>query len=162
MSAEPEAPRAPPAREFGFGAMLWNFFIVVLIFVLVGPPVGALTLSGLLSLWLARTAEPGYAGMMFGFLSLYGVMFSWLAGFAPAALTGLAFAIWQTFIGRIGWALAGLIGLGAGAGVTIARGHAFASAPGEPPMLPLYLLTCFVPTMACWVMARSFVTAERR
>ncbi|MFN3891605.1 MAG: hypothetical protein ACK4MV_14500 [Beijerinckiaceae bacterium] len=157
------APLERPARAYGFGAKMWNFILVVLIFLVVGPPVGALTFSGLLSVWLARSAsEPGSAAMVFGFLSLYGVFFSWFIGAAPAALTGLVFAAWQTFVGRVQWALAGLIGLGAGIGVYIGGGDLTSHAPGEPPLWPLYLLTCFVPTMACWLLARSFVTAGER
>lgn len=157
------APPAQPTREYGFGAKLWNFFVVVLIFVLVGPPVGALTFLGLLSLWIARDAsEPGSAGMIFAFMTLYGVWLSWFVGGGPAALTGLVFATWQTFVGRVSWAVAGLIGLCAGVGVWAVAGGTYPGAPEDPPFLPLYLITCFVATMACWLLARSFVTARGR
>lgn len=159
MSADRDHARAPSARGYGFGAKLWNFVVIVLIFALVGPPVGALAFTALVSLWMARTAtDPASAGLVFSFLSLYGVVFSWFIGGLHAALTGLVFATWQTFVGRAGWAFAGLVGLGAGFALAVAAGDGFAAEPGEPPMLPLYLVTCFAPTVVCWAMARSFVT----
>ena len=94
MSAETQ-----PAREYGFGAKLWNFLVVVLIFVLVGPPVGAIVFLGMLAVWIGKGSDPGAIGSVFAFLTLYGIIFSWFVGGLPAALTGLAFASWQTFAG---------------------------------------------------------------
>jgi hypothetical protein len=155
------APAAPPAREYGFLAKLWNAFVVVLIFVLVGPPVGAIVFLGMLAVWLAKGSDPAAIGSVFAFLTLYGVIFSWFIGGLPAALTGLAFAFWQTFVGHVRWAAAALIGLAAGFLVALAAGD-IARDIGDPPMLPLYLVTCFAATMTCWLMARSFVTAGAR
>jgi hypothetical protein len=152
------APAAPPARQYGFGAKLWNFILVVLIFVLVGPPVGAIVFLGMLAVWIGKSSDPGAIGAVFAFLTLYGVIFSWFIGGLPAALTGLAFATWQTFVGHVRWTGAALVGLAAGLMVTLAAGD-IARDIGDPPMLPLYLLTCLAATMACWLMARSFVTA---
>lgn len=152
------APAAPPSREYGLGAKLWNFFVVVLIFVLVGPPVGAIVFLGMLAVWIAKGSDPGAIGSVFAFLTLYGIIFSWFIGGLPAALTGLAFATWQTFAGPVRWTAAALVGLAAGLLVALAAGD-IARDIGDPPMLPLYLVTCLAATMACWLMARSFVTA---
>ena len=155
------APVSSSEREYGFGAKLWNFFVVVLIFVLVGPPVGAIVFLGMLAVWLAKGTDPGAVASVFAFLTLYGVLFSWFIGGLPAVLTGLAFAIWQTFIGRARATLAAVAGVCAGLLVSLAAGD-IARDIGDPPMFPLYLVTCLAATMACWLLARSFVTAGGR
>lgn len=155
------APVSAPAREYGFGAKLWNFFVVVLIFVLVGPPVGAIAFLAMLAVWLGKNSDPAAIGSVFAFLTLYGLIFSWFIGGLPALLTGLCFATWQTFIGRVRWALAAFGGIVAGLILVVVAGD-IARDIGDPPMLPLYLITCFAATMACWLLARSFVTAGGR
>lgn len=155
------APAAPPAREYGFGAKLWNFIIVVLIFLAIGPPVGAIVFLGMLAVWLTKTADPGAVGSVFAFLTIYGVIFSWFIGGLPAILMGLFFAIWQTFVGRTRWAFAGGAGIVAGLLLALAAGD-IARDIGDPPVIPIYLVTCFCATLACWLLARSFVTAGER
>lgn len=155
------APVPAPAREYGFGAKLWNFVVVVLIFLLVGPPVGAIVFLGMLAVWIAKSADPGAVGSVFAFLTLYGILFSWFIGGLPAFLTGLVFALWQTFVRRVSAGAAALVGIGAGLMLALVAGD-IAREIGDPPMLPLYLVTCFSATMACWLLARSFVTAEGR
>lgn len=149
------------ARQYGFFARLWNVFVVVLIFACFGPPLGAIVFLAMLAIWVAQGSDPGSIGSLFAFLTLYGIFFSWFIGGLPAVLTGLAFAIWQTFVGPVRWAAAALVGLAAGFLLALAAGD-IARDIGDPPMLPLYLVTCFAATMACWVMARSFVTAGAR
>ncbi len=152
------APVSAPAREYGFGAKLWNFCVVVLIFLLVGPPVGAVVFLAMVSIWVGKGSDPGAVASVFAFLTLYGIIFSWFIGGLPAVLTGLFFAIWQTFIGATRWTLAAVVGLVAGLSLVVVAGD-LARDIGDPPMQPLYLVTCFAATMACWLMARSFVTA---
>jgi hypothetical protein len=160
VSAERGVYPSLASREYGFGAKLWNFTVVLLIFMLVGPPVGIVTFSALLAIWFAQEADAAGAASVIGVLTIYGLIFSWFLGGLPAALIGLTVAAWQTFVGRMGWALAGLIGLGAGVAMTLWAGDAFSGyALAEPAMLPVGLLTCFAPTMVCWLLARSFVTA---
>jgi hypothetical protein len=155
------APASPPVREYGFGAKLWNAFVIVLIFFLVGPPVGAIVFLAMLAAWLVKGSDPGAIGSVFAFLTLYGVIFSWFIGGLPAILTGLFFAFWQTFIGRTRWTMAAAVGIVAGLFLLVAAGD-IAQEIGDPPMLPLYLVTCFAATMGCWALARSFVTAGGR
>jgi hypothetical protein len=155
------APASSPVREYGFGAKLWNAFVIVLIFFLVGPPVGAIVFLAMLAAWLVKGSDPGAIGSVFAFLTLYGVIFSWFIGGLPAILTGLFFAFWQTFIGRTRWTMAAAVGIVAGLFLLVAAGD-IAQEIGDPPMLPLYLVTCFAATMVCWALARSFVTAGGR
>lgn len=153
------APVSAPAREYGFGAKLWNFFVIVMIFLLVGPPVGAIVFLAMLAVWIAKGSDPAAVASVFAFMTLYGLIFSWFIGGLPAFVTGLFFAIWQTFFGRARWTLAAVVGIVVGLCLAIVLGD-IAREIGDPPMLPLYLVTCFAATMACWLMARSFVTAS--
>ncbi len=157
MSASEDA----PTRGFGFGAKLWNVIVILLIFLLVGPPVGAIVFLGMLAVWIGKSSDPGAVGSVFAFLTLYGILFSWFIGGLPALLTGLVFALWQTFVGRASWGMAALVGVGAGLMLVLVAGD-MARDIGDPPMLPLYLVTCFAATMVCWLLARSFVTAGGR
>lgn len=152
---------AAPSRQYGFGAKLWSFFLVVMIFLVVGPPVGAVVFLGMLAAWISRSPDPGAIGPVFAFLTFYGVILSWFIGGLPAALTGLFFAFWQTFVGRARWTLAAAAGVLAGLLLWFAAGDV-AREIGDPPTLPLYLVTCFAATMASWLLARSFVTAGPR
>lgn len=152
---------AAPSREYGFGAKLWNFIVVVMIFLVVGPPVGAIVFLGMLAVWIFKSPDPGAIGPVFAFMTFYGVLLSWIIGGLPASLTGLFFAFWQTFVGRARWTLAGVAGVVAGLLLWLAAGDV-ARDIGDPPTLPLYLVTCVAATMACWLLARSFVTAGGR
>ena len=161
MSA-PVSPRAaPPARAYGFGAKLWNFIVVVLIFLAIGPPVGAVAFIAMLAVWVVNSPDPGAVGAVFAVMTIYGLVFSWFIGGLPAGLTGLFFAFWQTFVGRTRWIAAALAGLGMGFVLGLLAGES-ARDIGDPPVMPLMLVTCFAATMASWLLSRSFVTAGER
>ena len=161
MSVKSETSSPPPGREYSFGAKTWNFFVVVLIFLLIGPPVGAVVFLAMIAVWIGKGSDPGSVASVFAFLTLYGLLFSWFIGGLPAVLTGLAFAIWQTFVGPVRATIAAVAGIAAGLLLTLGAGD-IAREIGDLPMFPLYLVTCFAATMVCWLLARSFVTAGAR
>lgn len=71
---------------------LSRFIAVLFVFVLVGPPVGAVTVSlagSLVALVLGD--DSGMAGLVF-YSGLLGIPLSWLVGGVQAAFAGLAFA----------------------------------------------------------------------
>ncbi len=160
MSVQSDASSPPPGREYSFGAKTWNFFVVVLIFLLVGPPVGAAVFLAMIAVWVGQSSDPGTVASVFAVLTIYGLLFSWFFGGLPAALTGLVFATWQTFVGPVRATIAAVAGIAAGLLLTFGAGD-IARDIGDPPMFPLYLVTCLAATMACWLLARSFVTAGR-
>ena len=124
MSVQPETSSPPPTREYSFGAKTWNFFVVVLIFLLIGPPVGAVVFLAMIAVWIGKGSDPGSVASVFAFLTLYGLLFSWFIGGLPAVLTGLAFAIWQTFVGPVRATIAAVAGIAAGLLLTLCRDHA--------------------------------------
>lgn len=146
-------------RRHGVLARAWNAFMVVLIFVLVAPPVAAIAFVALTIVWVARFA-PEAAGPYAGFASMFGIFLAYAVATGPAALVGAAFAVWQTFIGRIGWVGATLSGLAVGAVLALGATDELAwDAPDAPPVFALWLLTSLAATLAAWAAARSFVTA---
>lgn len=146
----------PPGRRYGPVARAWNVFMVILIFLLVAPPVAAVSFVALTVLWIARFA-PETPEAYVGFASMIGLMVAYALALAPAAFTGALFALWQSFIGRIGWVAASAVGLCAGAFMSLATADETALA--LPPAFALWLLTSLVSTLAAWAVARSFVTA---
>ncbi|MDP2357390.1 MAG: hypothetical protein Q8M31_15195 [Beijerinckiaceae bacterium] len=161
MTAQSDASAPPPGRNYSFGAKMWNFSVVVLIFLLVGPPVGAVVFLAMVAVWVGQSSDPETVASVFAVLTIYGLLFSWFIGGLPATLTGLVFATWQTFMGPVRATMAAVAGIAAGLLLTLGAGD-IAREIGDPPMLPLYLLTCLAATMACWLLARSFVTAGGR
>jgi hypothetical protein len=158
-----------PARPSA-AARIGRLIAVVLVFVLLGPPLGAVIWVGLLAGlsippdWDA--AEPGIRWFtMLGLI--YAVPMSYFFGAGPAAAAGLVIGTVQSFIGRAGWPLA----LGTGLMVAIVvigpSGQGTLTAPPDESAFPEYLavmiLACLVPTMLCWALVRNWyvVTPSR-
>lgn len=124
----------------------------LLIFALLGPPVGGLTF---LSCFLIDKAVQGGAGpALFRFPEqlLLTLVLSYPFGFLPALIAGL---IVSSFAGQLplraeaaSVAVVGFfIGLFYGFYWTNGR-------PGASGALLIFTLICFVPTMVCWFLAR--------
>lgn len=156
-------PSSPAPRPAGFLARLWNGALVTLIYLLVGPPVGALVFLGLMASFISR-ADPDSGLAVFAFTAMFGVPLSYGVGGAPALIVGLGFALWQSLIGRTGWLAAAAVGVIAGlliAGVNGGMG-AELDTPDDLPLRPIFMLTCAAATLACWALTRNFVTAGPR
>ena len=162
MSAHGDPVQRPRPDAPGLVAKLWNFIVVVLIFVLVGPAAAALSFVALAVAWLSQfggeEATPLLAlATTFGFM----VMVSYVVALAPAALAGALFGFWQTFIGRVRWHAAAATGLALGFAAAV-MADALVPQGDEKFLLPFFLLTGLAGTRASWLMARSFVTAGER
>lgn len=91
-----------------------RFVAVVLVFVLVGPPLGAVTVGlagGLAALVLGD--DSGMAGLVF-YAALLGLPLSWFFGGVQAAVAGLAFAAFAAIAPRPSIAVGIAAGLVAG------------------------------------------------
>jgi hypothetical protein len=150
----------------GPAARIGRLIAVVLVFVLLAPPIGAL-------IWVALLAGIGLPPewevmeadrhLVVGLGLIYAVPMSYYFGAAPAAAGGLVIGFWQSFVGRAGWPLA----LGTGLVVAIAvldrSGQgAFMATPDQSPF-PEYpavvILACLIPILLCWGLVRSWYVA---
>jgi hypothetical protein len=134
-----------------------RFALIVLVFALVGPPVGAVIFMLLVAL-VGFGWTPDASGSMFviaAFALIYAVPLSYVMGLAPAVLAGALVALWLAFFGRMGWLFALLTGLAVGVAAELVFGQAAALREGDgvPPMLGV---TCGLATLICWLIVRRW------
>jgi hypothetical protein len=159
VSAAMKARPGPVAR-------IGRVIAIVLVFVALAPPLGALIWvallvgTGLPPEWEATEVDRHWVTAL-GLI--YAVPMSYYFGAAPAAAGGLVIGFWQSFVGRAGWPLA----LGTGLVVAIAvldrSGQgALVATPGESPF-PEYpavvILACLIPILLCWGLVRGWYVA---
>ncbi len=150
----------------GLAARIGRLIAVVLVFLLLAPPIGALIWVALLvgiglpPEWEATEVDRHWATVL-GLI--YAVPMSYYFGAAPAAVGGLVIGFWQSFVGRAGWPLA----LGTGLLVAIAvldrsGQRAFVATPDQSPF-PEYsavvILACLIPILLCWGLVRGWYVA---
>ena len=150
---------------------LFAFTKTLLVYLLLGPPIGALVFMGTLAVsGLASTDGGTAAGVAWVllFALIYAVPLSYLIGTLPAAIVGTLIGAYQVWRGPVGWWLALAIGLAAGLWLFWAGGGPLPSATEANPerrsqLLHLVTLmaTCLVPTMACWLIARRWAISVR-
>ncbi len=137
---------------------------IVLIFVVLGPPIGSFVWLMLLTI---SAGNPGRALTDLPLVPLAVLVFAsigYVYGAVPAALAGLAIGIKQAFFGRTTWPMALAVGLIAGVifleGLdvfnprVVLQTQRFDGSPvSEFPAIAI--LTCLVPTMLCWSLVRG-------
>ena len=133
---------------------------VLIVFVLVGPPVGALIFFLTIALLgMGQNFELAGLGWIGLFALIYGVPFSYLIGIGPAAVAGLAIGIRDAFFRKATWAFAILTGLAVGVGFIVMSGQQLIppteSGTEYPMSNPVLLVTCFLSTMFCWFIVRQ-------
>jgi hypothetical protein len=149
-------------------ARLGRLMAVVIVFVVIGPPVGALVLVGLVE----STGIYGYGELdrsdrswVTIFDLIYAVPVSYWVGAAPAAAAALAIGIRQAFFGRATWPMALATGLIVGIVVLDRSGRQpFADLTGDHPFpasSAIVVLACLAATMVCWVLVRPWYVAPR-
>jgi hypothetical protein len=132
---------------------------IVLVFVLIGPPVGGLVFMISTALvGLGRDADVAGLTWVALFALIYAVPLSYFAGVVPAAAAGLLVGIRQAFFGPANWIYAVCVGLAIGAAMLVLSGqHLF---DNDAPMA-IILATCLVPTLVCWLIVRGWHLAHR-
>jgi hypothetical protein len=137
---------------------------VVLVFALIGPPLGALILFLVIGAIQMLGSDPKGLAWVAAFAIIYAVPLSYLFGLAPAATAGLAIGIWQTFIGRTTWMVAVGVGLIVGIGMLYAGGQGpFEATPKENDFREypaILVLTCAASTVLCWLIVRNWYAAR--
>lgn len=134
---------------------LSRFVAVLLVFLLAGPPIGAVTVSlagGLVALIFGD--EYGMAGLVF-YSGLLAIPLSWLVGGAQAAVAGIAFATFAAVARRPSIA-AGIVGGFAAGLVFVARGDL------EGPALAVVLAAHVAAAATCGAIAKSMLQVRRR
>ena len=136
-----------------------------LVFVLVGPPVGALTFMGAFAaagMTRAEGATAMDAVWIMLFAMIYTVPLSYLIGAIPAAIVGVMIGGWTAWRGGVPYWMALAVGLAAGLWLFAAGGGPFPEPTGDNPergwqaiRLVTLVATCLVPTMVCWALTRS-------
>jgi hypothetical protein len=138
-------------------ARIGRLLEIVLIFVVLGPPIGFFVCLPLLVISAGNLPSALFA-------VLFVMPLSYFYGAGPAALAGAAIGIKQAFFGRTTWSMAFAVGLIAGVvflkGVDAFNpGAAFQAQIFDGAAVPLFpalaILTCLVPTLLCWRLVRS-------
>jgi hypothetical protein len=156
---------AIPARPSP-AARIGRLIAIVLVFVGLGPPLGAV-------IWVAMLAAIGLppdwdvAGPDLHWLTLLGLIYavpmSYYIGAVPAAVAGLVIGGTQSFIGRAGWPLA--LGTGLAVAIVVLERSGAGSYAGTNDQSPfpeysaVMILACLVPTLLCWSLVRSWYFA---
>jgi hypothetical protein len=128
---------------------------VVLVFVLLGPPVGGVTfMLAAVVVGLGSAADLQGLSWVLMFALIYAVPLSYLAGTIPAVIAGLLMGIRQAYFGPATWPYAVGIGLIVGFGMLYLSGQRLG--PGADAPVPILLATCLVPTLVCWLVVRGW------
>jgi hypothetical protein len=150
------------------GARIGRLIAVVIVFVVIGPPVGAIVLVGLVE-GLDRYGYPDLEGLDRHWVTLFDLILavpvSYWYGTMPAAAAGLVIGVRQVFFGRATWPMALATGFVVALAVLDRSGqHPFAAMPGNRsfPASAIVMLACLVATMACWGLVRNWYVAAPR
>ena len=109
-TAETSVPLSPPLSQ-----RLRRVLAVMLVFFLVGPPVGAMVfMLATAVVGLGVKTDLSSLLLVGAFSMIYAVPLSYLVGAGPALMTGAGIGLWLAFLGRMTWPFAVLAGLIAG------------------------------------------------
>lgn len=155
----PQLPVAIPA-EPPLGKRLRCLFAIVMVFVVIGPPVGALAfMLSIAAIGMGSKVDLIGLSWIGLFALIYAAPLSYFIGAGPAAAGGLMFGVRQAFFGAVKWPVAALIGVGLGIGFLVMSGHSLPSMltdTEQPEHVPVMLITCLAATMACWAIVRGW------
>lgn len=159
MTVPPPLP-APVMREPSRGKRVSCVVAIVLVFLFIGPPVGALAFM-LTTALIGMGAKVDLAGLSWIglFALIYAAPLSYLIGAGPAAIGGLVVGIRQAFFGPVTWPMALLTGAGLGAGFLLLSGQSLASVVSNSEQrdyLVIMVVTCLAATMVCWGIVRNW------
>ena len=143
-----------------FGRRLRCLVAIVAIFLVFGPPVGALAfMLSIAAVAMGAKTDLASLSWIGLFALIYAAPLSYFIGAGPAAVGGLIFGIRQAFFGPVIWPVAALIGIGLGICVLVMSGHSLPSMltdAEQPEYVPVMVATCLAATMACWAIVRRW------
>ena len=154
---------ATPPADPSAGARIGRLLATVLVFVVLGPPLGAVIWIGILAS-LSMPPQLDAAAPSFTWFTLLGLIYavpmSYFFGAGPAAVAGLVIGLAQSFVGRAGWPLA--LGTGLVVAVVVLERSGEGTLPvaadqgGFPEFSAIMILACLISTLLCWSLARSW------
>ncbi|WP_072386848.1 hypothetical protein [Hyphomicrobium sp. CS1BSMeth3] len=144
------------------GQRLTILLKVLGVFLLMGPPVGALTFfAGMGVYGVSQTGDIASVWWLSLFGLIYGVPLSYLMGIAPAAAAGFILGAAAALHRTPGFLFSIATGFLVGLWLVYAGGSSIAppSAETASDNVPAILLiaTCLVPTVLCWALARCII-----
>jgi hypothetical protein len=152
------APTGPSAA-----GRIARLLATVLVFVVLGPPLGAVIWIGILAA-LSMPPQMNAADPSFTWFTLLGLIYavpvSYFFGAGPATLAGLVIGLAQSFVGRAGWPLG--LGTGLVVGVVVLERSGEGTLPATPDQSAfpefsaIMILACLVSTLLCWSLVRSW------
>jgi hypothetical protein len=148
-------------------ARIGRLLAVVIVFVVIGPPLGALVLVALVEGLGQRYQELDSSDRNFVTLIdlIVAVPVSYWYGTMPALAAALVIGVRQAFFGRATWPMVLATGLVASL-IVLDRSGAlpFAARPQDgafPSSASIVILACMIATMACWGLVRHWCVAPR-
>ncbi len=134
---------------------------ILLVFVLVGPPVGALGFALLISLdAAARQVDLQGLSWLGPLALLYGIPMSYVFGLLPAVAAGLLVGIRRAYFGPVAARHALIVGGLVGLGVALSTGQHQLPIEESGTSLPetgaVLFFTCLAATMVCWLIVRRW------
>jgi hypothetical protein len=163
VSAPSQAAAGIPPQT---GARVRRLLAIVLVFILCGPPVGALVfMLAVAVVGMGNQADLGGLTWVALFAIIYAIPFGYLIGFTPALAAGLIVGVRQAFFGPATWWFALGAGLAVGVGFQLATGQPLLP-PADTDMNmreqgPIMILTCACSTLVCWSLVRGWYFAQR-
>lgn len=135
---------AEAGRTLNFGQLLG----IVVLFVALGPPIGALAFGVLGAAGAVLTGQPEGTAGMFLYSGLLGIIFSWWVGGLQALVAGLAMAVFAGVTKRMSLAAPTVAGLVAGLPFRIEE-------RATEDFTILLILTHAIAALACGLLARA-------
>jgi hypothetical protein len=146
----------PSLPEPGAGRRFKRFFLLLLFYVAIGPPVGSMVFMTCSAVMQVRSVGDLQYLPLAPFVGLMLAPFAYILGALPVAFGGLFVAGWQAFLGRVSFA--GILTLG----TVLATGFAYAmerAASGRPVVdrgaVVTMFLTALLPAVICWYPMRK-------
>jgi hypothetical protein len=147
------------------GARIGRLIATVLVFLVLGPPLGAVIcvalVAGIGMHWDIDWDVGGH-----NWLALLGLIYvvpaSYFVGAAPAIAAGFAIGVKQSFFGRARWPLA--LGIGLIVAVAVLNRSGQVPDAGTQDAFPEFsaalILACLIATMLCWALVRNWYYAS--
>lgn len=128
-----------------------RIFATMLLFMMVGPPIGGLVFMLLVALaGMGKSTDLAGLAWVGLFALLYAVPFSYLIGFAPALAAGFLVGAKREATGQVGWKFAIFSGVAVAAGYFVAAGQTAALSNDYAWERLIMAPTCIVSTIVCW------------